>query len=180
MEFPKITDSMTRTDRISIWVIGGIILAIIVALALPSDATAAPRCTVPSTITAKHHRTTVEQRANVTKALRLSTRMGSPRKHQIALVAAATQEDTLRNRVKGHGTSVGFLQLIDLHGTVTWRMNINNSAGWFLRGARQADRPWLTAAQLAQAVQKSGHPYAYGQWVGEARRTTLGYLASCQ
>jgi hypothetical protein len=133
-------------------------------------------------ITVKHRRAQISQRRNLTTALNLGRKMRVPRSHQVALVAGATQEQTAYNKPSGHGTSVGFLQLINLHGhpkysvnpsaNIRWRMQIPNSAGWFLRAARKIDpRGRRYPGKLAQDVQGSAHPTLYNQWVAEARRT---------
>lgn len=142
-----------------------------------------PRPTVTG-VQVKHRWAGVGQRRNLTRALNLGRRMGVPRSHQVALVAAATQEQSAYNRPYGHGTSVGFLQLISVHEPdgvgYDWRMQITNSAGWFLRGARKLDPGGRRApGELAQDVQASAHPTLYRQWVGEARRTVTRFYGPC-
>lgn len=132
---------------------------------------------LPANVTVKHRRARLDQRRNLTIALNLARRMDAPRNHRVALVAAMTQESSATNLPHGHGTSVGVLQLIDTHGSFAWRMKVVNSAGWFLRGARSIDpRGNRSPGRLAQDVQRSGYPYAYEQWVPEARRTVRIYL----
>ena len=110
----------------------------------------------------------------------LKRAIGHIRAHLVALVAAATVEQNQYNLPYGHGTSVGFLQLIDLHGTLAWRMVVKNSAGWFLRGARQVDpKGRMAPGRLAQAVQRSGYPDAYNARVAEARVTVRTWLRGC-
>lgn len=182
LEFPAVKSNRhRRPSRISIWTIVGILL---LAMMFASDARAA--CSVPATATVKGHRISADQRRNTTIALRLADQMHAPFKHKVAVVAAATQEDSQHNRAAGHGTSVGYLQLIDIHGTVAWRMRVRNSAGWFLRGARQLDPRGIarlaTTRQhtgLIQRVQRSGRPYAYNRWIAEAVRTINKYRATC-
>lgn len=130
--------------------------------------------------TVKHRRASRTQRTNITTALNVGRAMHAPRNHQVALVAAMTQESSAYNLNHGHGTSVGILQLINLHGSVAWRMRIVNSAGWFLRGARAVDpRGRLAPGDLAQRVQRSAYPSAYRRWVPEARATYRRYLTPC-
>lgn len=128
----------------------------------------------------------VKRRRNITRALRLARKMKAPRSHMVALVAAMTQEASGHNKPLGHGTSVGILQLIDEHGSVAWRMKVENSAGWFLRGARRLDphgRARLATTRrgwgLIQRVQRSGHPSLYNQWIPEASRTVRVFLGPC-
>jgi hypothetical protein len=170
---------LTKTERRCFI---GLVAIIMLAAALALVPSAEARQCLPRTITAKHAPTTALQRANVTAALDRAWAIGTTRKQQVALVAAATQEQKLENLPHGHGTSVGFLQLTDHHfgGSVRKRMRIYNSSGWFVNGAKQVDRPHLSPGQLAQRVQRSAHPYAYQRWVGEARRTVNAYRASCR
>lgn len=122
------------------------------------------------------------QRANLTRILNLGRKVGARYVTQVAIVAAATQESSARNIPYGHGTSVGILQLIDIHGSVAWRMVIENSAGWFFRGAAPIARanPSIAPGRLAQAVQRSAYPDAYHQWVPEARRTVRAFYGPCR
>lgn len=185
-EFPRVSDDLTRSDKVWLWIVA-LVVAFAVLMSLAADASAARRCVVPPTATVKHRAISLEQRVNTTAALRLADRMRAPFKHHVSVVAAATQEDSQRNRVGGHGTSVGYLQLIDKHGSVEWRMQVVNSAGWHLRGAKQLD-PRGTARLattrrgwgLIQRVQRSGHPEAYNQWIAEASRTVNLYRATCR
>lgn len=122
----------------------------------------------------------LHQRRNVTVALNVARKMRAPYGHYVEVIAAAMQEQGLGNYPKGHGTSVGFLQLIDIHGTVAWRMNVVNSAGWNLRGARQLDpHGRIPPGRLAQLVQGSAHPTLYYQWVPKARTIVATYLRPC-
>lgn len=137
-------------------------------------------------ITAKKQRASFTQRRNVTIALNVGRSMRVPANHQVAMVAAATQEASLYNNPWGHGTSVGFLQLIDTHEPDgvghDWRMDIHNSAGWFFSGARQIDprgNARINPGDLAQRVQRSAHPTLYYQWVREARTTYRKFLGPC-
>lgn len=130
--------------------------------------------------TVKYTRATRSQRVVLSRVLAEGRRTRAHPNVMVSIVAAVTQESTATNLPYGHGTSVGILQLIDLHGTVAWRMVIENSAGWYYRGARTV-RGYRTMppAQLAQAVQSSAHPTAYQQWVPEARRTYRRWLGPC-
>lgn len=167
---------LTKAERrCFVGLVAIVMLCFALVMAEPSEA----RQCLPRTVTAKHAPTTAAQRANATAALDRALQMGSTQKQQVALIAAATQEQGLRNEPYGHGTSVGFLQLIDVHGSKRWRMRIYNSAGWFLRGAKQVDAPALSPGDLAQRVQRSAHPTLYRQWVGEARRTVNSYRRFC-
>lgn len=134
----------------------------------------------------KQQRASRNQRKNITTALNVANRMRAPRSHRVALVAAIIVENSGWNKPWGHGTSVGILQLIDVHGTLAWRMKIKNSAGWFLRGARKLD-PRGTARLatnkyswgLVQRVQRSGVPFAYNERLPEARRIVANWYKTC-
>lgn len=147
----------------------------------------APRPLVPATVRVKGVRADRQQRIIITRILNLGRRLNVPPSHQVAVIAAATQESTVQNLNGGHGTSVGILQLTNIHGTVQWRRVVENSAGWHFRGLDQLDprgqAPLATGPSgpgLIQRVQKSGHPYAYNQWIPEARRTYKAFLGACR
>jgi hypothetical protein len=185
-EWPRPCDPVDKTERRAIWVIA---LAVITLIVFASDAKAA--CNVPRSATVKGEHIQRDQRVNTTIALRMADAMDAPYSHHVAVVAAATQEDSQHNYPRGHGTSVGYLQLIDIHEPdgvgIDWRMKVRNSAGWFLRGARQLD-PRGTARLattrqgwgLIQRVQRSGHPTKYNKWIRESIRTVKLYRASCR
>ena len=139
-----------------------------------------PRPLVSPRTRVKGSRASIQQRRNITAALNIARKRGAPLNHRLGLVAAITQEASANNLSHGHGTSVGILQLIDIHGSVAWRMHLPNSVGWFLNGARKVDpRGRMSPGSLAQAVQRSAHPTLYHQWVPEASRTYKLYLAGC-
>lgn len=139
-----------------------------------------PRPTVPRSVRVKGARTSLHQRRNITAALNIARKRDVPMNHRLALIAAATQEQSTNNQPYGHGTSVGFLQLIDIHGSVAWRMQLRNSVNWFLNGARKVDpHGRMAPGSLAQAVQRSAHPDLYHQWVPEVRRTYRLYIGRC-
>jgi hypothetical protein len=141
----------------------------------------AKRPPIPRGVTVKHHPADRAQRDVLTRALAYARRTDTPTNVQVAMIAAITQESGARNLRYGHGTSVGVLQLIDLHGSVAWRLVIENSAGWFLRGAATIPGHRTTSpGTLAQQVQRSGYPDAYHRWVPEARRTLNAYLGPCR
>ena len=121
------------------------------------------------------------QRHVITEVLRNGRRMRASRKVLITAVATITQEATAHNRPHGHGTSVGAFQLINIHGSVAQRMDLRFSSNWFYRQAIGVDRrnPSMSINDIAQKVQKSAHPNAYGQWAPEATRTVNGFLGPC-
>jgi hypothetical protein len=173
----KLTKNLTReTARADAWVIRATTAREAYQACLPNR----PRPLVSPRTTVKHRRASIQQRRNITEALNIARKRGVPLNHRLGLLAAITQESSANNLGHGHGTSVGILQLINIHGTVAWRMHLPNSVGWFLNGARKVDpRGRLAPGTLAQAVQRSAHPTLYHQWVPEAKRTYKLYLAGC-
>lgn len=99
----------------------------------------------------------------------------------VAAVAATTQEATARELNHGHGTSLGPFQLIDTHGSAAQRRTVEFSFNWFANGASRITNhdTSIGAAALAQAVERSGYPGAYAQWVPEARRTVKLLTSGC-
>jgi hypothetical protein len=148
-------------------------------------------CPVVGAITVKGARGDVDQRRNVTAALNAGRKRQVPRSHMVAIVAGATQEDSLRNdpRARDHD-SVGFLQLRGFHGTHRQRMHIPYASDWFYDGLYRLDphgrAPLRTTSRhrsgwgLIQRRQRSGHPFAYNQWIVEARRTVTTYTRGCR
>jgi len=104
-----------------------------------------------------------------------------PNKVMRASLAAATQESNLENQRGGHGSSAGLFQLIATWGPLHKRRNPEYSARWFYRNAITVYRrnPATSINDLAQAVERSAHPRAYGQWTREATRTYRKWLKGC-
>ena len=134
---------------------------------------------VPPGITVKRRTANTTQRRNLTRVLRVGRRMRANKTMLISAVAAVTQESSANNKPYGHGTSVGILQLINTHGTIQWRMRIENSATWYFRGAQKSYHRGIRPGRLAQRVQRSAHPTAYNQWTKEAARTVQKFLGPC-
>jgi hypothetical protein len=143
-------------------------------------------CTVhprpwPRGIKVKGVRTDGNQRHVLRHIVVESQRRGLRRVIVVAAVAATTQEASARELNHGHGTSLGPFQLIDIHGTAAQRRSVEFSFNWFANGAVKVvnSDASIGAAALAQAVERSGHPYAYRQWVPEARRTVKLLTRGC-
>lgn len=100
----------------------------------------------------------------------------------LAALVATTQESSARELTYGHGTSLGPFQLIDSHGDAWQRITIEFSGNWFYNGATKDWRAHgpMSAPALAQDVEASGNPYAYGQWLSESRRTLEAVLGPCR
>jgi hypothetical protein len=103
----------------------------------------------------------------------------APRKMLVIAIMVGIQESTCYNKSEGEGTSVGFFQEIDTWGSVKERTNLEHSAKRFYdklaRIIVKPERRNNTYNDLAQAVQLSGHPNAYGQWRVEAERIVTAY-----
>jgi hypothetical protein len=128
----------------------------------------------------KGHRANRHQLRVISRTLTVGRKYHAPRNVQIAAITAITQESNATNIRHGHGTSVGILQLINTHGSIKWRLVIENSAGWFYRGARQVRTRHQAPGTIAQSVQRSGHPRAYHQWTSEATRTVQRWYGPCR
>lgn len=123
-----------------------------------------------------------EQRSITKAMLRELRKSGIPERLQeraaVTALAAGFQESGVRNLPYGHSSSVGWLQLIDAHGTVEQRLDPAFSARWFFRELqgpavkRRMGKPWtkLSVNDAAQGTQGSGYPDAYAQHEGRARR----------
>jgi len=107
-------------------------------------------------------------------ALAQATRMHASPKVTLALVEAGIVESNLRNLPHGDRDSLGFLQQRPSQG---WRCPRNiTCASWdFLRRAIPLEDRYLTAGQLAQAVQRSAYPDRYDQHQVQAERVIASY-----
>lgn len=101
-------------------------------------------------------------------AERVARKMGASEKQLIALIEAGLVESGLRNLSYGDRDSVGFLQQRAGWGTVRQRMDVGYATRKFIEKARRVDRAQLDAGQLAQAVQVSATPTAYGKRYADA------------
>lgn len=106
-----------------------------------------------------------------------------PRAVLISAVATTTQESSARELDYGDGTSLGPLQLIDIHGTPRERKSIEFSGNWFYNGAIRVWRRYrghIDAVRMSDAVQR---PRVHGRpahWIPEAERTVRIVLGDCQ
>lgn len=133
-------------------------------------------------VTVKGRKATRHQRRVLTTILNIGRAWRVEPKVQIAAVATTTQEASAMELRYGHGTSVGPMQLISMHGTFEQRVRADFSARWFFRRAINVNHhhPYLSVNDLSQRVQKSAHPNAYARWVPEARRTYRTFLGPCR
>lgn len=126
----------------------------------------------------------LHQRRMIARVLHQCDHMGVSRKALIASVITITQESWATNLNWGHSSSLGLFQILDMHGSASQRLNPEWSARWHCSRSKNVDhhRPRLTAAQLAQAVQRSGKrcrlgpgrptpTKCYQRWTREGVRT---------
>jgi murein DD-endopeptidase MepM/ murein hydrolase activator NlpD len=105
--------------------------------------------------------------------LSAANRLGASPKERKALLEAGLVESGLRNLNYGDRDSLGVLQeRTSIYGR-SHALNPTASAERFLRQARGANRPGISAGQLAQAVQRSAFPGRYDE-VGAKAAALLG------
>lgn len=132
---------------------------------------------VPKQTTVKHVSATAEQRKNIARSVAVGVKMGASPKMIDSMISAITIESRALNLPYGHSSSVGILQLLDIHGSVAWRMNIENSVGWYFRGAMKLDTKNMTAPEIAAAVQRPIDGSVYKIYIDESVSTRKAYLA---
>ncbi len=137
----------------------------------------------PRSVTIKGRRADREQRRIVTQAVVLARRAHAPWSVQVAILAALTPESGARNLPYGHASSVGVLQLLDIHEPdrvgMDWRMVPANSLGWFLRGAmRLSNVRGRSPSDIAYAIERPA-VNTYGLYVPEARRNWRRIMRVC-
>ena len=110
-------------------------------------------------------------------ACRVLDQLHASAKARLALWEALIVESGVHNLTFGDATSVGVLQLLDIHGSVARRLDVPWVIREFLvhgftgRGgamAIAARNPGMSAGMVAQAVQGSAYPYRYDQRQGQA------------
>lgn len=130
---------------------------------------------------------TAEQRRIAERCLAVADNLGAGPKATLALVEACIVESGIRNIPYGDASSVGVLQLLNIHGSVTTRLNVEWTVRKFLQdgftgrgGAISIAKknPGMTAGQVAQAVQGSAFPARYDQVHDEATKWVNAYAGS--
>lgn len=115
---------------------------------------------------------TPEQAVNATIITSVATRRGLPARAVSIALATAYQESGIRNLDYGHADSVGLFQQRPSQGwgTVKQIMDPYYSAGKFYDELVRV-KGWRTGDinDVAQKVQRSGHPQAYRKHVSKAR-----------
>lgn len=142
-----------------------------------------PGISAHAKLTVKQHPADSEQRQNIELALDVAASHQAGEKAATALLEAIIQESECRNTPGGDGTSVGILQLTDIHlggstSTSGGRRDVALCCKLFLTDgftgkggaiALAKAHPDWNPGQVAQAVQGSAFPDAYEVWVKEAK-----------
>ena len=141
--------------------------------------------TAGALVTVKGQRATADQRRNAERCLDVADTLKAGPKATKALMVAVTQESGIQNLTYGHSSSVGILQLLDIHGPVSVRRDIEHCVRLFLTkgftgkgGAMQLarDNPGMDAADIAAAVQgNAAGSRDYRPWSDEADKWIENY-----
>lgn len=134
---------------------------------------------VPRSVRVKGSRAGSNQRHVLGWVVSEGIRRRLARKVVLAAIVATTQESTATELHGGEGTSAGPFQLTNAHGELADRITVEFSGNWFFNGAAKIRHRSMTAPQLAQAVERSGFPSAYAQWLPEAMRTLPAIAGPC-
>lgn len=137
---------------------------------------------VPRIVRVKGERADRNQRHVIGWIVREGLRRDLSPTFVLAALVATTQEAGARELPYGDGTSVGPFQLIDDHGPEYLRITVEFSGNWFYNGATKEWRRLgpMSPPKLAQEVEESAHPYEYGQWLPESKRTLAAVLGPCR
>ena len=132
----------------------------------------------------KGAKATAEQRRIGERCLRVADELDAGDKATLALMEATIVESTIRNLTGGDASSVGVLQLLNLHGSAAKRRDVEWCVRKFLldgftgRGGAiklaKAHPSW-SAGRIAQAVQGSAYPDRYDQVQSEATAWVEAY-----
>lgn len=145
------------------------------------------RGVAPVDLTVKGAAATAEQRRIGERALAVADELNAGSKATLALMEACIVESGVRNLPYGDSSSVGVLQLLNIHGSVSTRLNVEWCVKKFLndgftgRGGAISlakSNPSMSAGQVAQAVQGSQYPDRYDQVQREATRWVNAYGGS--
>jgi cell wall-associated NlpC family hydrolase len=133
----------------------------------------------------KGHAADAEQTEMVDRALRVAESLSAPLKARVALVAALIDESECRNTHSGTGSSVGVLQLLAEHGSLSERLDVEHCVHLFLTegftGAGGAIKlsnahPTWSAAEVANQVQgPAAGASVYAPYQTEAREWVEGF-----
>lgn len=152
------------------------------------DARRAPGLARDAAITVKGQPADRAQIALLDRFLDVARSLSAPRPALVALVMALVQESGARNLTYGHSSSVGPLQLLDIHlgasaSTDGGRRDVELVARLFLTqgftgrgGAIALAGQGLAPAEIAAAVQGNRNGARdYAPWLAEAERTVDAY-----
>lgn len=119
---------------------------------------------------------TQEQAAITKTTIAVGKSMGVPLRGWVVAITAGKTETGLRNLSYGHSSSVGVWQLIQTHGTVAQRTNVEFSARWFFRQLKAVEG-WesMPIGQASQAVERSAYPDRYAPNEAWARNLVASF-----
>lgn len=132
-------------------------------------------------LTVKNHTADAAQRHIYEMGLQEADKVHAPDRAMLALLIALVAESEARNLKGGMDSSVGPLQLLDMHGSVSRRRNTRlvcrqfltkgfTGAGGAIALARK--HPGMHVAEIAATVQGNRDgALSYAPWVEEAKRT---------
>jgi cell wall-associated NlpC family hydrolase len=129
-----------------------------------------------NTVTVKGKKASAVQLANLEAVLETGDGLGANRDEMIAAVAVVTQEsDALTSAT--NGPHVGLFQQDPADGWPATRDPATDATAFFQKAIDLYKfEPSAAAWVLAEAVQHSGDPTAYQQWISEATNTVANYL----
>ncbi|MGB8382107.1 MAG: hypothetical protein WCG47_12865 [Dermatophilaceae bacterium] len=113
-----------------------------------------------------------EQAANAATIAAVSVKRGMPPRAATIAIATAMQESKLRNLTVGDRDSVGLFQQRPSQGWGTTEQILDPvyaTNAFYDRLAKVDDYTTRSVTEVAQQVQRSGHPLAYAQHEDEAR-----------
>ena len=130
-------------------------------------------------IEVKTRKATPQQLAELDTVLTVGDELGARRKVLICAIVVVTQESDAGADVGNDPNAVGDFQQNPADG---WPATGNTSAdanGFFQKAiAHDKEFPNVTIGELAQMVQRSGYPNAYGQWEDQATYTVDVWLGN--
>ncbi|MGY1810189.1 hypothetical protein ACI8AF_22715 [Blastococcus sp. SYSU D00669] len=154
-----------------------IALVVLVGFAWDADGQDVPVATAQCTLPATGITLTAEQIANARTIAQVGWDRGLPERAVVIALATAMQESRLRNLDYGDRDSLGLFQQRPSMGwgTPEQVQDPVYAAGKFYDGLVQVP-DWQTGelTLVADAVQRSAFPYAYGKWSTLAEELTAG------
>lgn len=174
------------SSTISLLTVGTIAALAAAAPASAASAASASKCEPLTSrqVWVGHSRADRHQQKVINTFLRLSTSRGASFRVQVSILAAGMQESGLRELRYGHGTSLGPLQLISIHGRPDQRERADFSANWYLPQAVKIDAAGTTVAEIAVRVQRPANRSHYKhmietKWKKSALKMARIYRKGC-